>query len=180
MSDWKDPKSFASWQEAAVNGQLLSYLGHTLPDTLEDIAGPRQPNSLLGQLGAPDWLQDAARYASIPAKLAVEPLVQAAKGTQAMLAGDDSPEARKDLTGALLGMGVSGLRYGDAPRGSLGVFAGQEARNADLGALALARQAEAQGLPNKQIWENTGWFKDVDGHWKWEIPDSSAAFKMKI
>ena len=50
-------------------------------------------------------------------------------------------------------------------------FAGQKAQTAALGELNNAKQLEADGVDNEQIRQQTGWFKGVDGKWRFEIPD---------
>jgi hypothetical protein len=51
------------------------------------------------------------------------------------------------------------------------IFAGENSEAADLQMLALAKQAEREGVPPPETWEKTGWFRDDDKKWKWEIPD---------
>ena len=53
-----------------------------------------------------------------------------------------------------------------------GIFAGVKAKGADLDAKAKAEEMLAAGADRDQIWKDTGWMKDVDGQWKWEIDDS--------
>lgn len=54
------------------------------------------------------------------------------------------------------------------------IFAGRAAKTADHAALAKAEQMAASGVPREQIWNDTGWFKGVDGNWRFEIDDSKA------
>ena len=58
-----------------------------------------------------------------------------------------------------------------------GIFAGVKAKGADLDAKAKAEEMLAAGADRDQIWKDTGWMKDVDGQWKWEIDDSQMAMK---
>lgn len=58
-------------------------------------------------------------------------------------------------------------------------FAGERAKTADLDALARAKQMEMDGTDRTKIWTDTGWFRGVDGKWKWEIDDSGADFDLK-
>lgn len=51
-------------------------------------------------------------------------------------------------------------------------FAGERARTADLEALNRAKEMEAEGKDRTAIWRETGWFKGVDGKWRFEIDDS--------
>lgn len=55
-----------------------------------------------------------------------------------------------------------------------GVFAGINARTADLGALDMAKKMAREGADRDAIWRDTGWFQGVDGKWRFEIDDSLA------
>ncbi len=81
------------------------------------------------------------------------------------------PQATVGLASA--GLGLNPL-LGEAGVGSLGVFAGRGAASADSSALARAMSMESQGADRDAIWNATGWYKDVDGKWKFEVPDSKA------
>ena len=85
------------------------------------------------------------------------------------------------LTGGIAGRGVRALggRATSAPaskfRGpSQQTFAGVNAKTADKVALARAQNMEAEGAGRDAIWDETGWFKGVDGKWRFEIDDSGA------
>lgn len=56
-------------------------------------------------------------------------------------------------------------------------FAGQTAWTADMAALSDAEQRIADGDSPEQVRKDTGWFQGTDGRWRFEIDDSSAAFK---
>lgn len=58
-----------------------------------------------------------------------------------------------------------------------GMFAGVNAKNADLDAMKAAQELADRGVGRDEIWKNTGWFKDGDGHWKWEIDDSTSKLR---
>ena len=51
-------------------------------------------------------------------------------------------------------------------------FAGIGSRTANKLALQKAQDLAGQGVNRKQIWDETGWFNDVDNKWKYEIDDS--------
>lgn len=53
-------------------------------------------------------------------------------------------------------------------------YAGQGARNADLQSLDTARQMEEQEVSAETIREQTGWFRGMDGKWRFEIDDSQS------
>ncbi len=63
---------------------------------------------------------------------------------------------------------------GGQASGQRGIFAGVRAKTADLDALDNAKQLAESGASRDKIWNETGWFKDVDGQWKFEIDDSGA------
>lgn len=54
------------------------------------------------------------------------------------------------------------------------MFAGRQAKTADLEALKRAEDMQAAGASRDDIWRDTGWFQGVDGKWRYEIDDSSA------
>lgn len=56
------------------------------------------------------------------------------------------------------------------------IFAGKKAKTADLNKQAMAEELLNRGMDRDTIWKETGWFKDVDDHWKFEIDDSE--FKL--
>lgn len=50
-------------------------------------------------------------------------------------------------------------------------FAGEKAATADLAKRAAAIALEKAGKSREEIWTETGWFKGVDGKWRFEISD---------
>ena len=56
-------------------------------------------------------------------------------------------------------------------------FAGEGAATADKMALATARQRVEAGENAETVRKETGWFKGVDGKWRFEINDSDASIK---
>jgi hypothetical protein len=56
------------------------------------------------------------------------------------------------------------------------LFGGEHSATADKKALAQAKSMSKSGVADDQIWNKTGWFKGVDGAWRYEIPDE----KMKL
>jgi len=64
-----------------------------------------------------------------------------------------------------------------APRGAIGMFAGRNAKTADLAALQRAEDMAAGGADNEAIRAATGWFKGPDEKWRFEIPDNEAVAK---
>tara|TARA_B110000285_G_scaffold59221_1_gene67998 strand:- start:554 stop:1948 length:1395 start_codon:yes stop_codon:yes gene_type:complete len=55
-----------------------------------------------------------------------------------------------------------------------GIFAGVGSKTANLLKMKQAEELAKQGVDRKQIWDETGWYNDVDGKWKYEIDDSGA------
>lgn len=54
-------------------------------------------------------------------------------------------------------------------------FAGVNARTADLNALSTAQELERQGMDVNAIRRQTGWYRGMDGKWRFEIDDSGMA-----
>lgn len=54
--------------------------------------------------------------------------------------------------------------------------AGIQARTADRAALRRAEALEKSGTDNETIRQETGWYRGMDGQWRFEIDDSGAAF----
>lgn len=50
-------------------------------------------------------------------------------------------------------------------------FAGEKAQTAAQDKLSQAKELDAQGTDNETIRQQTGWFKGVDGKWRFEISD---------
>lgn len=55
-------------------------------------------------------------------------------------------------------------------------FAGVNAKNANLQTLGIAKELEKQGVADETIRQQTGWFKGMDGKWRWEIDDSGMQY----
>lgn len=55
-------------------------------------------------------------------------------------------------------------------------YAGEGAWNADFAALEVAQQMEREGEDAETIREDTGWFRGMDGRWRFEIDDSEARY----
>lgn len=59
-------------------------------------------------------------------------------------------------------------------------LAGPAAKGADLGKLESAEQREIAGYSRDEIWKDTGWFRGVDGKWKWEIYDKDFTIRPAV
>lgn len=94
-------------------------------------------------------------------------------------------------TAALQGLGVAGDALQGVPglgtimgaavkapaAAKMGMFLGAGAKIADKVKLAKAQQMFESGAAREAIWDATGWFKGVDGNWRFEIPDDKSFFK---
>ncbi|VTX98146.1 LPD23 domain-containing protein [Campylobacter concisus] len=67
--------------------------------------------------------------------------------------------------------------YGSAKSNSINSFAGEKALNASANKLSKAKAMLEKGENEVKIWQSTGWYKDKDGAWKFEIDDSPAKIK---
>lgn len=67
-----------------------------------------------------------------------------------------------------------GKLYTNGKDVSLNSFAGEKAITANVGKLDQAKAMLENGADEVKIWQKTGWFKDKDGAWKFEIGDSKA------
>jgi hypothetical protein len=61
-----------------------------------------------------------------------------------------------------------------------GIFAGERAANAPLSPLAKAKELTLEGKDEKRIFSQTGWYKDKDGKWKFEIDDSAMEIRNAL
>ena len=60
---------------------------------------------------------------------------------------------------------------------SFNAFAGEKALGANVSKLKQAKAMLEKGESEVKIWQSTGWYKDKDGAWKFEIDDSPAKIK---
>ena len=67
--------------------------------------------------------------------------------------------------------------YGVAKSNSINSFAGEKALNASANKLSKAKAMLEKGEDEVKIWQSTGWYKDKDGAWKFEIDDNPAKIK---
>ena len=67
-----------------------------------------------------------------------------------------------------------GKLYANGKDVSLNSFAGEKAITANVGKLDQAKTMLEKGTNEVEIWQKTGWFKDKDEAWKFEIGDSKA------
>jgi hypothetical protein len=87
-------------------------------------------------------------------------------------AGRRDPTVENAINFALTFMGAG--QAIPAPKGSLRMFAGRNAKTADLDALKKAQKMADKDTSAADILSETGWFKGADGKWRFEIDDSAA------
>lgn len=56
-------------------------------------------------------------------------------------------------------------------------YAGEKALDADIQSLDTAREMEREGTDQETIRQSTGWFRGMDGKWRYEIDDSGISLK---
>ena len=156
-----DP-DLADWRTAATHGKLLSALWAQAP-TLHDLV----PASLASD----STLQKVLDYGSVPARLAVNALTGTANDmADAYNSPAGTPTRTYAATRALLDVGAA-----TAPMpGPVGLrsFGGMWAEPAAMPSPIMhARLAEMAGKTAEQIHAETGWYRDVDGMLKFEIPN---------
>lgn len=72
-----------------------------------------------------------------------------------------------------------GYRSRGPPQGSRFSFGGRNARAADSEGLARAEAMERQGIAAEDIRQETGWFRGMDGQWRFEIDDSGMEYALR-
>jgi len=113
---------------------------------------------------AGDWLQEKMRMAS------GNPYEEFTPDEQAQAGLDIAGLAN---TGAMPFSPMTG-------KGTLGMFAGLKSSTADLGAHETAQAMEAAGKSPEEILKATGWFKNPDEGWRYEISDANARMKLPM
>ncbi len=66
------------------------------------------------------------------------------------------------------------------PKGQRGIFGGQASKTADLQNLKRAKKQEQMGWSKEKIYDNTGWFRGMEGEWRYEISDKDAIITPNI
>ena len=107
---------------------------------------------------------------------AIEDIPKAMRGE---LSPDDMAALGANVALLLGGRGAAARALsGPADKAAFGVFAGPNSRTADLKALTAAQSMERAGADRNAILSRTGWFKDVDGKWKYEISHAQAKLNV--
>lgn len=105
-----------------------------------------------------------AKAAKMLAKNAPKLAPQLARASEKMAA--DFPRLlndRPDILGGVLG------RMNNAKDKFSFIFGGEKALGANKAKLEKARDMAKNGAKDDEIWAKTGWYKDIDGKWKFEI-----------
>jgi len=90
--------------------------------------------------------------------------------------GETGPSAI-DFTPAGIPLAMNDAWHKGDDRGmAMAIFGGPMAKTADRVALKTAEEMAAKGLTREQIFKDTGWFRGVDGKWRFEIDDSGAKY----
>ncbi|MCI7023770.1 MAG: hypothetical protein MR964_06080 [Campylobacter sp.] len=105
-----------------------------------------------------------AKAASMLAKNAQKLAPQLARASEKM--ASDFPRLlndRPDILGGVLG------RMNNAKDKFSFIFGGEKALGANKAKLEKAKDMAKNGAKDDEIWAKTGWYKDIDGKWKFEI-----------
>ena len=105
-----------------------------------------------------------AKAASMLVKNAPKLAPQLARASEKM--ASDFPRLlndRPDILGGVLG------RMNNAKDKFSFIFGGEKALGANKAKLKTARDMAKNGAKDDEIWAKTGWYKDIDGKWKFEI-----------
>lgn len=86
--------------------------------------------------------------------------------------GRISPEVIAGMTDVAGAMPMAGMPF--AMKGAAGIFGGRLAEGANLKMLRKAERLEEGGAKRDDIWRATGWGRDTEGNWFFEIPDNKA------
>jgi hypothetical protein len=144
----------------SYRGALAPYLKRTVTDPIDDVSEYEQR-----EFAMPSLAYDPLKF-----------LVNMGK----MIRGE-RPVDPKEITKGALDVGMLSAPVGllgGVPKGAvLGMFAGSSAKTANKEALKTAQEMAKEGASRDKIWNETGWFKDVDGNWKFEIDDSQARLR---
>jgi hypothetical protein len=134
-------------------------------DTLRNRDTTTRERATDGVASVLDYLFDDPRSSQRMAQKIVNPLFDFAPGVGDAAAFEEA-ESASDLAAATAGV-VPGL-------GELAMFLGPMAKTANKQALKLAQKMDIGGSSPRDILDETGWFKGVDGKWRFEIDDSKS------
>ncbi len=98
------------------------------------------------------------------------------RDTAAKLTG--TPEQRRLIDAQnLYEKALRQAEAGTQDSGTQLLYAGKNAKTADLNALSRAATMEAEGTDAQTIRRETGWFRGMDGKWRFEVDDSGMEYR---
>lgn len=166
----------------------LNALFHANPDlvgkTRARLTVGNPANVIPNNLTMPEWARTGIGYFNESADRlgAISPVAGAALKTAptfvaAMLPA--SSRAAFSSVGGDIGNALANPSFRSGANAQRGLIGGISSKTADHKLLAQAKELADSGASREDIWSNTGWFKDNDGHWKYEIDDSAATMNKK-
>jgi hypothetical protein len=133
-----------------------------------------------GLLPNQDRLSILPRYSRATGWVAPEMLYQAARGFVApSVAAQGNPLTVEDALNTA-GAAMGGGMFGSAPKNSLRMMIGRNAKTWNKATNEAAQQMEKQGATAEQIWAKTGNFRGPGGEWRQEISDAAAKFRTNF
>lgn len=116
---------------------------------------------------------------SDPVGMAQQAFTGAADNIGGLMAGSGTPMDAVEAAGYAMtgGMLPNAGRLMEFDPTTVSIFAGRNARTADLSALRRAERMQARGATGEEIWQDTGWFQGADGQWRFEIDDSGSQMR---
>lgn len=127
-----------------------------------------------------DRLSLLPRYSRDTGWVAPDILYQAARGFVAPgVALQGNPLTVEDALNTA-GAAMGGSMFGSAPKNSLRMMIGRNAKTWNKATNDVAQQMEKKGFTPEQIWEKTGNFRGPGGEWRQEISDAAAKFRTNF
>lgn len=110
-----DDPQYDTWQQAFMGHNLLSYAWKNRPSMNQLVPGYDPDESTVQKL---------MDYGSLPARLAVAPLLQGGDAFKQWMSGNQGPEVRQELLGSVLGLMGGGLTRATPGPASFGAWHG--------------------------------------------------------
>lgn len=143
-----------------------------LADLGKDTRKDDKPRRSLAELASETWPAQMAREAYNAFTLPGDVYAGRAKA--------DEIVPRANSLAGLVGLGAQAVpdRLAAERAGQVvGMFAGRNAKTANLSELGRAEQMASAGASRDDIWNATGWFQGADGKWRFEIDDSKSFYR---
>ncbi|MDY4446234.1 LPD23 domain-containing protein [Campylobacter sp.] len=154
----------AGFSTQALNELMLGLGGGGANAMSEDDPNKKAQAFIKGFLAGFGGAKAAKAISSLLAKNAPKLAPQLARASEKM--ASDFPRLlndRPDILGGVLG------RMNNAKDKFSFIFGGEKALGANKAKLKTARDMAKNGVKDDEIWAKTGWYKDIDGKWKFEI-----------